>query len=235
MEHPNAKPIIVEPGSPQANSKVDLLNSFVGFRQFHPEKARSIDPETGYILPLYNNRNANGLCPSYFTPEKKKKFVQIAKDMFPDITSICEMFEISRMTYNVHYQIDKKFRDDMDAIKEKKIDSVEKNMFNFSANPKNFMDRIAILRAYRGDLYNPKMTVMHQKSISDDEASKRRINLENVIDAEVISSSAEVIDSKPVKNLRVPEPLTSKNAIDPAEKGTPMPSSPRSRDPLLDL
>ena len=152
------------------------------------------DPETGYLIPgKLLGKEETGSSSFFFTPDKKALFIKLASKYFPNIMKVCREVGVSKDTYTAHFKIDEKFRNEMEEIKREKVDAVEENVFHFSGFRQNFMDRIAILRAYRGELYNPQsvMTIRHE--ISQAESEVWRAALATVVDAEIVNSSAEVL------------------------------------------
>ena len=189
----------------------------------------ALDPETGYMTGLNTK----------FTPALKQKFISMAREVFPNISVCCEAVGISRMTLEKHLTLDKKFSEEMVAIRDRSIDNVEQSMFEFSKRPQNFMDRIAILRAYRGSLYNPKSTIVHESTkLQPHEIQQRRANLATVIDAEVLESSAQVLEGE-VTGSQVPELSAETPALSPlageADKQIRTDDASGFRDPLEGL
>lgn len=198
------------------------------------------DPETGFLASMHT---ANGQAEMYFTIPKKKAFVALAKKLYPNMSAVCKEVGISVQTYKNHYQVDEAFHNAIEEIKEAAIDKIESHMFLYAGNKQNFMDRIAIMRAYRGEIYNPKSTVTFKHEISPDEASRRRVALAEVVDADVISASQEVLESEvslsvPGPSAAAAEPVQSPsggyNVEDTHAVGGMVPES-RSRDPLAIL
>lgn len=152
------------------------------------------DEETGFLVPT--DRCTNSID-RLFNLEKKIKFLELAEVMWPNIHAVCKEMKMSVTTYKNHMLMDAKFAECMEIIKQAKVDMVEGNVFTFSQRPANFMDRMAILRAYRGELYNPVQKVQHVgNELSKDEVFKRRANLATVVDAEVVQASSEVLEAE---------------------------------------
>lgn len=150
------------------------------------------DPETGFLILKPGIGGVN-----HFTPEKKIKFLEQAEEHWPNMHKVCKDMQLSYTTYKNHMLMDTKFAECMAEIRHAKVDHVEGNVFTFSNRPANFMDRMAILRAYRGDLYNPVQKVQHVgNELSKDEVFKRRANLATVVDAEVVQASSEVLEAE---------------------------------------
>ena len=175
------------------------------------------DPTTGYLSP-----SGVGNMSNQFDARRKKKFIDIAKDLWPNLAAVCEMVGISRGTLKNHLMVDGRFREDLDLIREASVDTVEKNMFVFSNRPSNFMDRMAIMRAYRGDLYNPKTTITYEHKISREESEKRRMNRGNAIDVEVLATASEVLEDE----------VRSQPALVMMEESKEMVQAPQPVDPL---
>lgn len=125
-----------------------------------------------------------------FTPSRKKEFVLILPKHWPNITAACDEVGITRQTYTAHLAIDEKFRDDVQAVVDRKVDEVEQRFFEFGKRPKNYLDRITIARAYRGEIYNPRGTldvnVQGRVEMSDAEAGEIARRAGQVVDAEIV-------------------------------------------------
>lgn len=186
------------PGAPPRTKSFNTLNTLEKY---------IYDPITGFMTmtPSYN-----GPVSSMFTAAKKLRFVELAEQHFPDISKVCKTIGISYLCYREHLIIDNKFRECIDEIRQAKVDNVEGNMFTFSQRPANFMDRMAILRAYRGGLFNPINKIQHVggPELSAEDALKRKIDLATVVDAEVVNASSEVLEAEVISS----EPIYNKNA-----------------------
>lgn len=152
------------------------------------------DPETGYLYaPQING----------FTLEKKKKFVESLRECWPNMTKARREAGVNAETLRNHLRVDKRFAEDVEEIKLAVVDHVEGKVVEFASNPKNFMDRIAVLRAYRGELYNPVQKVQHVGAqLSPQDLERRRINLAKVVDAEVVKVSESILKTEAEDTLR---------------------------------
>lgn len=147
------------------------------------------DPGTGF---LYDPVRTG---PGIFTLEKKTLAVQEAANHWPNVGKICDVAGVSRKTFMVHYSLDPVFKDKIDEIRERKVDGVEEVLFTAAMQPKNFMDRIAALRAHRGDIYNPGIKVdVNHHSLDPREAAERRVALAKVIDVDIIKVNEQVLE-----------------------------------------
>ena len=164
-------------------------------------KHSNVDPKTGYLIP----HNATSGSHLYFTPERKSRFVKLAKELYPNLHAVCEIVGITKLTYKTHYAMDRKFKEDMDELIDRAIDMVEHTMFSMAKKPMNFMDRIAILRSYRGEIYNPKSTVTIKRDLDEREQFERKVSLAKVVDTEVAGASAQVLDAEVIETT-APEP-----------------------------
>ncbi len=135
------------------------------------------DKETGL---LYVN-SVNG-----FTLLKKKKFIEIAPKYWPDISLICQFVGIVKNTYRNHYMHDKVFREKMDELNESTTDKIEASLAQYATEKGNFMDRIAWLRAHRGEKYNEKKMLQVDVTISKDQLAAKKASLSQAIDAEIV-------------------------------------------------
>lgn len=145
------------------------------------------DPETGLLYSCIQIG---------FTLEKKLKCIEIAPKYYPDISLICDFVGISKNAYKAHYMLDKVFRAKMDAIAEAKTDEIEAAMAKFALQQGNFMDRIAWLRAHRGEKYNEKKIVQIQQ-LSSEKVEEKKVNLLEAVDAELVEPTAPKQIDKP--------------------------------------
>ena len=148
------------------------------------------DKETGF---LYSPRSVG------FTLPLKKKFVEIAPKYWPNITLICDFIGISKNAYKSHYMHDKVFRDRLDALSEAVTDRVETAMATYALEKSNFMDRIAWLRAHRGEKYNEKRIVQVDVNMSKERIDAKQASLSqaidaNIVDVTIVESIAEKTD-----------------------------------------
>lgn len=199
------------------------------------------DPETGFLTASGSGKG-NPLF--HFTPLKKLEFLELCSQHWPNIHRVCLDVKVSYATYKNHLIMDEKFAECMEEIKQAKVDNVEGNVFTFSQRPQNFMDRMAILRAYRGELYNPVQKVEHSSgNLSKDDVARRRVGLTTVLDAELVNVSAQVLEAEVLPSLAanlVPDveqvPVQTPSG-EPARENDPSGGVLISalRDPLLDM
>lgn len=177
-----------------------------------------VDPETGLMYPKCTETGSPTAEARYFTLEKKKRFINLADIMWPDLAAVCKEIGISRSTFNAHRAVDTVFCDILDDIKRAKVDGVEGSMFKWSARPQNFMDRIAILRAYKGETYNPQSTVTFRHEVSEQESNMRRAALATVVDGELSDASSQVLAADELAALEAnPVSGLSEPAADPVQ------------------
>lgn len=146
------------------------------------------NPETGYL----EARMGGGLTtPDAFDSRKKVKFIELARSgAWPRVGRICEAIGVSRQTYHTHLMVDPKFRQDIQNVKEAMCDDMEATLVENGTKPMGFLDRIALLKAYRGQLYNPDKRIIleHTDNLDKSEAEKRVARLRDVIDADVVET-----------------------------------------------
>lgn len=198
------------------------------------------DPETGFLNPRPGLAGVN-----HFTAQKKIKFLELAEQHWPNMHKVCKDMKVHFTTYKNHMLMDAKFAECLNLIKQEKVDTVEGNVFTFSQRPANFMDRMAILRAYRGDLYNPVQKVQHVGTeLSKDQVLARRASLATVVDAEVVKASSEILEveaSTPTtsvpESVQVPvqTPSGEPAGTRTSSAGESIENKMQLRDPLLTL
>lgn len=130
----------------------------------------AVDPETGLMV------NTDGYKLVGFTLPKKLQFLELAPLHWPHISRLCELVGITRQTFSNHYKIDEKFRELVDAGRELALDEAENAMRVNSIRPGGFMDRIALLKAYRPERWNPehRLTVTHDVTVTKAIAQEAR-------------------------------------------------------------
>jgi hypothetical protein len=170
------------------------------------------DPETGYLYVVSKSESVGYLM----TLEKKKEFVSLYKACFPDLTSALEQAGFSRQTYYNHMRIDGAFAKDIQEIREQKADKLESAMFAVAIQPKSssFMDRIAMLRAYRPGLYTEKRVNLTAKDLDSSTLEAKSGTLSQVIDTEVMDAelsrpvTASQADQVIGAGIQDPRPVT---------------------------
>jgi len=83
-----------------------------------------------------------------FTDNAKVKFLELYKDK-PNIGRIAREMGLSRNTIQRHLKTDEAFKIALQDIKDEHLDTIEEYMYSRSMEKSGFMDRIALLRAYR--------------------------------------------------------------------------------------
>jgi len=89
------------------------------------------------------------------TDEMKVKFLELYRER-PNLAKIATELGVNRRSIVRHMQQDSAFSQAVDAIREEWLDGIEEYMIERSGEKSGFMDRIALLRAYRGDKYQAK-------------------------------------------------------------------------------
>jgi len=119
--------------------------------------------------------------------ESKAKFLEMYSER-PNIAKIAKEIGVNRRTVQEHMKRDTAFGDAIDAIREEWLDGIEAYMIERSGEKSGFMDRIALLRAYRGDKYQaktgPSVVINNNKDSINDLFTK--IPKDKVIEAKVI-------------------------------------------------
>lgn len=146
------------------------------------------DPESGF---LYIPDCARGSS-NVFGVEQKKEFVAQYRARFPDLNSTLEQVGISRNTFYWHLKFDNVFREKVQDIKEAKMDTLESKMYEFAQYKSNFMDRIAMLRAHRPDIYTEKRIVLGAKDLDPSTLAHKAGHLGQVVDAELVGPSTQM-------------------------------------------
>lgn len=143
------------------------------------------DPETGMLY----TRSLNG-----FNIERKKKFLELAEKHWPNISLICDVVGISKKNYEFHRHYDPVFNERCEQLYESRTDAIEAALAKFALEKSNFMDRMAWLRAHRGEKYNEKKMLQVDISLSPERAEAKKEMLSRAIDTSVVTD-AELVQS----------------------------------------
>lgn len=121
-----------------------------------------------------------------FDQSRKNLFIQYLLDHPRNIGKVCKLVGVDRETYNKHFQLDKAFARAVTEALEDDLDDIESNFVKLGKTKSGFLPGMSVLRAFRGETWNPehRMTVVHQ--VSDDEGAKTLSSLRDVVDADII-------------------------------------------------
>jgi hypothetical protein len=125
-----------------------------------------------------------------FSSSKKSELIKLALDYIdkkgemPTQTSLCKSVGISLYTLERHLKIDESFRTAYREILLHAREILTDVMFKRGLEPGGFMDRIALLRSWFPETYNP--TMVHQSSNTGESVNKYSSKVVKYIDAETI-------------------------------------------------
>lgn len=119
-----------------------------------------LDQATGYLVP------GDGYKLVGFGSDKKTRCVALAREYWPHLSRIAEAVGINRQTLSNHLELDAKFREDMEAAQAFVLDDAEATMRARAMTPGGFMDRIALLKAYRAERWNPELRAGSTANVS---------------------------------------------------------------------
>jgi hypothetical protein len=139
------------------------------------------DSETGYLS--YPN---DSLLARLFGATKKKAFLKLLAQTWPNIPAACKGIGISYATYINHSRIDPKFKADLEELQKQHTFNVQGVMYKNALTPRGFMDRIALLRAYEPETFNPDKKVQVTGTLTHEVVVQKSKNLTDCIDAELI-------------------------------------------------
>lgn len=128
-----------------------------------------------------------------FTLLRKKKFLEIAPKYWPNVSLICKFVGLSKTTYKIHYMHDKVFRDFCDSLSENITDDIEAAMAKHALEKSNFMDRIAWLRAHRGEKYNDKKIIQVDVNLTKERIDAKKESLSQAIDTSIVTEGELVV------------------------------------------
>jgi hypothetical protein len=146
--------------------------------------ALQVDERTGFL-----SASGNITAPSYFTPEKKLKLIEVSKQIheetgeWPDFSKICGQLGIHPRTLERHLQQDKAFAEEFrDLILNGKW-KLESMMYKMSS--KNPMYCFGWLRKWFPEEYNPDYR--HSVTVDINIVHGDQSRLSGIVDAEVVS------------------------------------------------
>jgi len=142
----------------------------------------AIDEQTGFLESSNSLVTLNGI--------RKTEILRLAQEYIdqngkiPSLITLCKSVGISLRTFQRHIQYDQQFKS---AFREVLLNGqaiLENVMFNRGLEPGGFMDRIAWLRRYFPENWNPehKMIVAHENKTFDPTATE----ITNYIDVQPI-------------------------------------------------
>lgn len=126
-----------------------------------------------------------------FTVEKKIKFIRYFRRLWPNVTLAAAKAGVTRKCVYNHMEADPVFCEKVQEIIDAHVDQTEATVVKFSKKPKNFMDRMAVLRRNRPEEWDParKLIVKHERgALTPDRARERLDMVAGAIDAEVVQA-----------------------------------------------
>lgn len=130
------------------------------------------------------------------TLAKKLEIINRLHDLWPNISLACRLSGVSKLTFNNHLALDRSFRECVDEFRESRIDGVEAFRFQIAKSAAGALDRMAVLNAYRPDIYKPKLEVEVKHTMSRDEASDGYKRMTQSVDAEIVETFKRLRPSK---------------------------------------
>lgn len=180
------------------------------------------DPETGFLYfnPHALDPNRRGLDKQRrtvfdmeledsiaFGPTKKVAFLAAYEKSWPNMQVVLDQMDIDRETIKSHMAIDQLFAKAIQRIIDLHVDKVEGSMYKHSRGAKNHMDRFGILRAFRGNQWDPAKKLIIEtpgsQRFTPENAKKRMGELGEIIDVEAVEAQ---YDPKEVESPKVSNP-----------------------------
>jgi hypothetical protein len=144
-----------------------------------------LEPKTGFLEQPH--------LPSAFNAERKQQLLEMIRD-HPHRTGIdkaCREIGISDSTFWRHIEADKAFREAWERLKKGFAYRVEDVLAHCALDPKKTIDRLAYLRAYMPEKYNPVQKSESQITITIDGNMLSQAKSErNVIEAEIVGKES---------------------------------------------
>lgn len=146
------------------------------------------DPETG-LLDVDLELKDGVLRASVFDVALKLKFLNCARDVWPNLSLACRLSGISRQTLNNHLAIDKNLRDIINEWKDERIDGIESVRMAVAETPAGAFDRMAVLNAYRKEVYNPKTVIQIDQTVTHEVVLRRASSLGRAVEASLVKDA----------------------------------------------
>jgi hypothetical protein len=161
----------------------------------------TLDPETGFLTKSNNavesSRDSRGCfvngfeSVSVFTVSVKLNVLKILLDTW-NISKACSLSGVSRWTFTNHYAVDESFRQCVDEIHNRHVDAVDQVRHDVALKPSGAFDRMALLNAYRPEVYNPKVKIEVEHTVSREEGARRLNVLSHAVDAEIVDTVQKI-------------------------------------------
>jgi hypothetical protein len=94
----------------------------------------------------------------HFDRSKKQIFLELFRAS-PNLTQAAKTVGHSPQVVFWHLERDPEFKKAFEAVKAGLCDQLESRVYEYGQRPQNFMDRIAYLRAYRPERWNPQSQI----------------------------------------------------------------------------
>jgi hypothetical protein len=161
------------------------------------------DPVTGFLTKSNHGvdlRDSKGfwlpghgvVSESTFDSDKKSELLRALELNWPNIARSCHDIGISTQTYYNHLAIDQAFASAVNELKEIMICRIEQMRMKVADTPSGSFDRMCVLNAYRREIYNPKVQIEVQHTMTVDEGRRRLDALSHAVDAEVIETVQKI-------------------------------------------
>lgn len=145
----------------------------------------TILPKDPHTQLMYDNDDRPGLlCLS-----KKLEILNQLPEHYPNVAYVLKILGVSRLVYERHLRIDPVFRQRIKELEMEVTDEVEFQLRKHAKGEKNFMDRIAWLRAHRPEKYMETSRIIVDKyATTPEEARAKESRLSECIDAEFVDA-----------------------------------------------
>lgn len=130
-------------------------------------------------------RRLTGFCPA-----KKVKFLETYRKTFPNMAKAAEIIGTQVLTIKRHLLVDIKFHKEFEHLMAEMREKTLQRFDDMGANPKCFMDRIALAKVMFPETFDKdKRVILAHESATNPEVSKRRFDAMNeAIDADVVQA-----------------------------------------------
>ena len=147
-------------------------------------------------------KGRKGLEPVQLIRFNKTRALELLTESPNNISYVVKRLGVSRPCWYWHLSHDPQFAIEVQEIREAACDALESNMYDLGMKKsfKTFNDRIAYLRAYRPQLYNP-VKVLKVEGYQIKDKTQRIGAIEGAIDATIVREYQDRTDRREAKRL----------------------------------
>jgi hypothetical protein len=143
------------------------------------------DPATGFM----ERPPEKGM--RFLTAEDKKTFLELYRETW-NFGKSCDAIGFNRWTVTEHLKLDPEFKKALADSREKMCDNLENKLYENAQKDRGFMDRIALLRAHRGEIYGQKATIEHVAAPKVVDSLYNALAGKEILEAEIVTDKPNI-------------------------------------------